>query len=91
MSQEITVAVYTAFYMSIDHGYQKFPATSGWDKLLCMSFNTQGRWPKDSSIFFIGLERMLMNRCQFSSYFFFFSSICLTNWCLNKADITVSV
>ena len=77
--------------MSIDHGYQKFPATSGWDKLLCMSFNTQGRWPKDSSIFFIGLERMLMNRCQFSSYIFFFSSICLTNWCLNKADITVSV
>lgn len=68
----------------------KIPSNQ-WEKLLCMSFNTQGRWPKDSFIFFISLERMLMNRCQFSSYFFFLSSVCLTNWCLNKADLTISV
>lgn len=54
------------------------------EKLLCMSFNTLGRWSKDYFPSFICLERMLMIRCQFSLHFFL---NCLANWYLNKEHL----
>ena len=59
------------------HVYEQRPPkipSSQWhfllEKSLWVSFNTQGRWPKDSFASFISLERMLIIRCQFSLCFF---------------------